>query len=213
MLVFELVVSVPMTAEEKIKEAEYFLNRLPDLQMDVVRFEVSAFLSASRSVFYHLLDDYAKKFNLGEIKKLHVQSFEARAKKLRNKRALDFIEWYRGVEKSIDENPECGFLSQLRDLSVHRETPKVGYRLQGRTLADLPAGASVEFPIVPPPLRHPVKVQGIIRKGSEVIGKIEAEESAIPFFDGFPTFDLLKVCTTLLAQLKEAVVQAHKRFD
>ena len=56
---------------------------------------------------------------------------DAAAKKLCNKKALDFIAWYRGVEKSIAENPDCGFLSQLRDLSVHRETPKVSYRLQG----------------------------------------------------------------------------------
>ena len=75
MLALGLAVSVPMTAEEKIKEAEYFLERLPDLQMNVVRFEVSVFLSASRSVFYHLLDDYAKKFGLGEIERLHAGSF------------------------------------------------------------------------------------------------------------------------------------------
>jgi hypothetical protein len=208
-----LVVCVPMTAEEKIKEAEYFLSRLPDLQIDVVRFEASAFLSASRSVFYHLLDDYARKFGLGEIEQLHVRSFEDAAKKQDNQRALDFVKWYRDATKRIAENPECGFLSDLRDLSVHRETPQVAYRLESRMHQEIPAGATVEIPIAPPPLRHPVKITAPIRKGTEVIGTLEAEQTATPFFDKFPTFDLLKSCTTFLAEIKEIVAEAHKRFD
>jgi len=213
MHIYTIVVSIPMTAEEKIKEAEYFLSRLPDLPVNVVRFEASAFLSASRSIFYHLLDDYARKFGLGEIEKLHAGSFEDAAKKQNEQRALDFIKWYREAGKGISDNPECGFLSGLRDLSIHRETPKVDYRLESRMQQEIPAGVTVEIPIVPPPLRHPVKITTPIRKGSEVIGTLEAEQTAIPFFEKFPAFDLLKTCTTFLAQIGEMVAEAHKRFD
>jgi hypothetical protein len=197
-----IVVSIPMTAEEKIKEAQYFLSRLPDLPVDVVRFEASAFLSASRSIFYHLLDDYAKKFGLGEIERLHAGTFEDTAKKQNNERALVFVKWYRNAEKSIEEDPECGFLSYLRDLSIHRETPKVAYRLEQRMEQEIPAEAAVEIPIAPPPLRHPVKITAPIRKGSEVIGTLEAEQTATPFFDMFPTFDLIKSCTMFLGAVR-----------
>jgi hypothetical protein len=55
-------------------------------------------------------------------------------------------------------------------------------------------------------------VQGTIRKDSEIIGNVEAEESAVPFFVEFSKFDLLMACNALLAEMKEAVAQAHKRF-
>ncbi len=40
-----------MTAQKKISEAEYFLNRLPIIPTENVTFEVSAFLTPACSVF------------------------------------------------------------------------------------------------------------------------------------------------------------------
>ena len=204
-----------VTAEEKIKEAEYFLNRLPSLQVDVVGYEASAFLSASRSVLYHLLDDYAKKFSLGEIPTLHERTFEAAANRQNNQKALEFIAWYRGALDVLQGNSDCGFLAHLRDLSVHRENPRVAYRLESRNIQNqpIPAGATVAFPLVPPPLPHPVRMTVPIRKGSDVIGTLEIEQSAIPFFTEHPEFELMKACATFLEQIKEIVADAHRRFD
>jgi len=39
-----------VTAEEKIDEAEYFLNKLHSVPIDYIKFQVSAFLTSARSV-------------------------------------------------------------------------------------------------------------------------------------------------------------------
>jgi hypothetical protein len=105
-----------MTAQEKIKEAEYFLRRLPSVPIEYITFEVSAFLTSTRSVLDHLLEDYRVRFNLGDIRHLNEEHFESKARRQGNKTALAFIKWFRSQKQHIRENERYGFLLTLRDI-------------------------------------------------------------------------------------------------
>ena len=87
-----------MSKTSKIKEAEYFLARMEAEQENRERFEfnLSAFLSAARSVLQYAYEE-VKKAGTGEMK------------------------WY---ENSVSGTPIIGFLKDKRDNNIHIEPVK-----------------------------------------------------------------------------------------
>lgn len=198
-----------MTAHEKIAEAEYFLNRLPSLPLNVLGFEVSAFLSAACSIFDHSLEDYRCKFQLGDIKHLSADTFEKRAKKMRNERALEFIKWHRKQMDSIRNDHR--FLFESRNRSIHIESPRQSFRVETKGPITVEAERTASIPFVVPPLGLPTKVEATVRRtnsgATERVTQLEASTTA--FFEGMPDKDLLVLCKDLLIRGKQMIQQAE----
>lgn len=108
-------------SDDKDEEADFFLAQLkiayPKSEM---KHSLSAFLSASRSMAYYLLEDYNMKFGLGIqlTDWLTNNTFRNAAKN--NNLALQFINDYENELKKIENNPVCGFLVKKRNLNIHR---------------------------------------------------------------------------------------------
>ena len=114
-----------MTAEEKIHEAEYNLQKLKnaDPRKLQFRYELSNFLGSSQSALLFLLHDYCIKNSI----KL---SFSQR-KRFRNKSVvsgdkkwISFSKWYDGEYEKIEYNKEFGFLIEKRHLDINKKTTK-----------------------------------------------------------------------------------------
>ena len=92
------VTFVPTTAtnaRDKLKESAYFLARMHDAvsDRDPFRFNLSAFLAASRSVVYHLRRQYGRQ-----------DSFKA---------------WINAQEERLKKEPIAGLMFDKRRLTIH----------------------------------------------------------------------------------------------
>lgn len=86
-----------MTAQEKIKEANFFLRKLSENTDKIpdAYYYYSAFVNSSFSVMDHLMHDYAQKYNFKiteDVKSLK-KEFEKEIKKSKNLDARKFYEW------------------------------------------------------------------------------------------------------------------------
>lgn len=116
--------AIPTATKAKLREAEFFLVKMHDLQnvQEEFIYCLNAFLSAARSVPDYLLEDYNVKYSL-QIPlsdKLHADTFERRAKKLGNQDAISFIRWWKDKVKALMENPIFSLLTNKRHIAVHR---------------------------------------------------------------------------------------------
>src|SRR5260370_10835988 len=95
MRVFYSMVGLPITAEEKFREATYFFNRMLATRTNVYEFpfNFSAFLSAFRSVTFYLQAQHR-----GDAK---------------------FEEWYAPKQEMMKAHPSMKQLKALRDEALH----------------------------------------------------------------------------------------------
>jgi len=118
-----------MTAQEKIKEAHFFLRKLRENSDKIpdAYYYYSAFLSATLSILDHLMHDYAQKFNFtipDDIRNLR-KEFEKEAKNTNNHDALKFHEWWKSKKEYLTEKNEYGkIFSKKRHYNIHRDTFK-----------------------------------------------------------------------------------------
>jgi hypothetical protein len=155
-----------------------------------------------------LLEDYRKKFQLGDIGWLDANTFEKRAEKTRNLEALRFIKWYGNEMDSI--KTDHAFLFESRRQNIHFKRPKESFRVETRMSTSIPAGTTVEIPIAFPPLGHPTKVEGTMKEtGSETTERVQAETTITAFFRDMPDKNLLVLCEGFLTRAKQLVQQAE----
>ncbi|MGA2310608.1 MAG: hypothetical protein ABSG57_13825 [Candidatus Bathyarchaeia archaeon] len=113
-----------MTANLKLNEAGYFLRAIKNTTDDTFLFNLSAFLSAWRSILDVMLFDFAQKYHLGFGPEDHVtfETFRIVAKALKRGQALRFLSWWRKQERRVSGNP----LYPKRNMIVHRKYPETG---------------------------------------------------------------------------------------
>lgn len=89
------MVGLPVTAEEKFREAAYFYNRMVETRTNVYHFpfNFSAFLSASRSVTFYLQEQHSDHTN--------------------------FKAWYSQKQNELRRNPALARLKDLRNQALH----------------------------------------------------------------------------------------------
>jgi len=113
-----------MTANDKIKEAEYNLDKLKGSNSDQDFSHVlSNFLSSSHSILEHLLEDYNKKFGFN-LEYVTTKNFRDKANKMKNTDAIKFINWYIDERIKLRNEKSYGFLVARRNFSVHKDTVK-----------------------------------------------------------------------------------------
>lgn len=114
-----------MTAEEKLAEAKYNLKVLENTPVwtPEIHHALNNFIISSVSVFYHLLEDYNRKYDL-KLDYVEKKRFKEAVKDQNKLQALDFIRWYVDQFNKIEQ--EYDFLIERRRLTVHKEitTPK-----------------------------------------------------------------------------------------
>lgn len=120
-----------MVAEQKIEESEYFLDKITQAltRKDFIP-NLSAFLSASRSIPDYLLEDYNIKLglNIPITEELYPNIFSKEAINQDNQTAQKFIKEYKTQLKNIYNDPLGKLLTTKRNISIHR----TGVPVQGR---------------------------------------------------------------------------------
>ena len=201
-----------MTTRGKIEEAEYFLSRFEQTPIDVLKYEVSAFLSATRSIFDHMLEEYRVTFILGDIKFLSVNTFEDQATKRNNMKALEFLKWYKDRMSALRNNPDYGFLFEKRDHNVHRDSNKQVTRLTWEGPITIEAKSEVEIPLaIPRNIRTPTQVEGKVTKDNKT-ETFRTEIIAQVFFEENKDVSMSDLCSALLRDTKTMVEEAEKTW-
>ena len=175
-----------MTAEDKIAESEYNLDKLKNVDNPKdFQFELSNFLSSSRSILDHLLEDHRIKFGLSICGDLTMRTFTTEAKKTHNSHALKFINWLDDERRKLRINKPYGFLWAKRNHSVHRNTVKLDH------------GVFLEVGITP------ILIDEITDEIAN--GDRNAKKFAWRFFNENLNEDALVVCSNFLAHIKKIV--------
>ncbi len=200
-----------MLAEEKLKEAEYWLETLKktDPNRKEFRYHLGAFLSAIRSIMDYLLEDYNRKFSLGFSldEKLYPNEFEKKAKQLGHKDALNFIRWWKKKLDDLKKDRTVGPLITKRHVYIHRQ---------------------------PVPLSAEIEVTNIVTTRAEIFvhdkdGRIKAHNKSEDdteqnyknsnkvnvewFFDKDGKMPVIPVCEKCLNIMKNVIDETKQKFD
>jgi hypothetical protein len=112
-----------MVVDEKIEEARYFLDKIKKAteRKDFIP-NLSAYLSATRSIPDYLLEDYKVKYGLkiSLDKTLNKDIFEEVARKRNNPNAIAFIKGYNNNFKKLKRDKIAKLLLTKRNIRVHR---------------------------------------------------------------------------------------------
>lgn len=200
-------------ADDKIQEAEHFLNEIKSFYLKAeLRFKISAFLSATRSISDHLLEEYNTKLglNIPLTDKLYPNIFEREARAKNNSTAISFIGFFNQEVNKVAADPVAGFLARKRDINIHRKTN------------DIPLHASVT-------IHETLGVSDsltikVLDKDGNPIRTIEnnPEPPSRPpptppneikyYFGDYPQDDIITVCTQYLTLMKAFVNNIRQAY-
>jgi hypothetical protein len=193
----------------KLEEADYFLERLKSLtknptkygDMDYIDKEfmhnLSAFISAWRSVIDYLLYDYAEKFlGINREKRLDSSVFERVATECKNQKALEFVEWYKEKFGILEKDP----LWKKRPYSIHRGHPKMSR--QYRPLDKI--SGSITSSSIGPTKEIWVKPAGYTPPNQEM--------TIAYFFNDSEDKEVTTICEEALGRIKQVVAEALKKI-
>ena len=119
-----------MDTGKKVREADYFLNVLQQTSFnnrDEFHYNLSAFLSAYRSILDIMLYDFAEIYRIGLTRenKMFYHDFNSVAHATQNTRAYKFIRWWKQKRDSYSDDP----LWRMRLEIVHRGYPEMRARV------------------------------------------------------------------------------------
>ena len=203
-----------MEAEKKLRGAKYHLQRMKEkylINEEIFTYELEAFLSKTRSIPDVLLEDFNQKFSLGISleEKLYPETFEKRARELKNVQAINFIDWWKGKMNQIQSDPLGAILFKKRNISIHRKVVKPNH-----------VKVTVHETIH---LTDSVIVKKYDERGKlieEVKSPETPEKPPEPkpaeinwFFSEYPNEDVLEACKKLLEMMKEFIQEAKNKFN
>jgi len=181
-----------MDTINKLREAKYFLEAVTKTKTTQKRlfiYNLSAFLSAWRSVLDVMLYDFAVHYCIGLTRADRVlpHDFWIVAKAQNNTQALEFFKWWNKKRGELSNNP----LWNMRHIIVHRGYPEITHRLY------VPASSSsggtgfiLNIEAIP---------EGILLPASNTYVDID-----------FP--DLLDMCKKGYALMVSIVMEAREKF-
>jgi len=192
-----------MQAERKLREARYFLKKLNDskLEFDEFTYNLSAFVSAWRSVFDVLLYDYTERyFGINREEKIKVtrESFGMASKAIQefNPEAQRFIEWYNEkIERVLQKEEETKDLWSLRNFLLHKGTH------DREVYVPLDVGTCAMSGYIPLGVVDGVVV---LREGSELL--------KVRTFGDYELEQILKMCNKGFDLMTEIVEEAKQNF-
>lgn len=210
---------VYLLAKEKLEEAKFFLEKLHAstqlLPQDLPtqresHYYLSAFLSASVSAIDYVLEDYNVKFSLHIplTKKWLRSAFEKEAKRLDNKAALAFLEWWREKRKDLENDSIGRLVIGKRHIDIHRVQTKPD-------LAKIQTGDGIVLS------SGSLEIK-VFREGKLVETRKALEQPPLSpkatkatfdwFFSEYPGEPMMSVCEKFLDKVDSFVSEAVKRF-
>ena len=209
-----------MTAEEKIRESDYNLNKLKRTEpmTDEYFYEFNCFIASTRSILDHLLDDYNVKYNLGIPLDIRYLLGEFRKKSQKNPTACNFLKWYDFQYDEIIKNSTYGFLIEKRNLLLHRKTVKPkSFKLS----IEFPKGATLNstegesyFPLMIGRNETTMKITTVDAKtGESKEREVEAKSTIECYLEENPNETIETICALFLDRIKKLVSDAHSQFD
>lgn len=191
-----------MDTRSKLKETQYFLATLIETQHDSEEgyYNLSAFLSAWRSVLDVMLYDFAEHYSIGLTRedKMMSHDFWIVAKARKNTQALDFYKWWSKKIRKLSENP----LWSMRHVVVHRGYPEIIQTVY--IPGSLSSGATIFLSGSEDELNELLSSIGSIPATHIIIGPPTPEIK-------FP--DVLDMCKKGFALMQRIVDEAEKEFN
>lgn len=207
-----------MTADEKIRESEYNFKKLTsiDKMSEAFVWEFNSFITSSRSILDHLINDFITKFKFiipKDAKDLRTE-FHKQAKN--NTVAKKFISWFEGEYANLIKNSDYGFLIKTRHLIIHRETVRPNkYRIginfpQGLTVS---SNTVTDIPVTINHNSDTVKISSKDRTtGERKETEVQAEPIHEPYLSENPDKPIEEICRLFLDEIKKKVEYAHSNF-
>jgi hypothetical protein len=196
-----------LVVDDKIKEAEYFLDKVKSSPFDnELYYLVSAFLTSTRSIPDYLLEDYNIKFglNIPLTDRLYPWTFEREAKLQNNLVALSFLDDYNKEFSNLNSDPIVNGMLNKRNIKVHRR--KVDSLLHAEIETEETLYLSDKSSVV------------MYDLNGNVIGRSESEtnqgdnnprksngpkkETVKWYFSEYPTIEAYKICEKFLDSVK-----------
>ena len=214
-----------MQAKRKLGEARHFLDELERTSENPEEFNynLSAFLSAWRSVLDIMLYDFAEKYSLGLTRedRLIEYGFEIVAKALNRTDALKFLKWWRQQVQEVGKNPLCykrkvivhrGYPPTVRDFTIEVSTPGTSWIIRGEVspmplFESILAGSGVSARSSVTPLREPSHTE----LPSSATLRLPSTKTEISFPD-FPGRTALGVCREAFNHMERIVETAETDF-
>lgn len=174
-----------MVVDEKIDEAKYFLDKIKKAteRKDFIP-NLSAYLSATRSIPDYLLEDYNVKYGLkiSLDKTLNKDIFEEVARRRNNPNAIAFIKGYNNNFKKLTRDKIAKLLLTKRNIRVHK--------------TDLPLQKNASASII------------------ENVGKRSAISNTRVkwLFDDYKEADVIEVCKEFLRLMNDFVKNVTTKF-
>jgi len=201
-----------MNVRDKLREAEYFLGKMRETSaQEVFKFNLSAFLSAARSVPDYLLEDYNIKYSLQIplTEKLYSDTFEDRAKQTGNLVALSFIQWWKHKIDALNLDPIWSLLTNKRHINVHRDLVRPD-RAEVKIQETIRASESLRIE----KYDKDGKLTEIYEspKEEQPPKPIESEVSVNWFFSEYDKEPIISVCEKYLDMMKKFVEEAEQKF-
>jgi hypothetical protein len=171
----------------KLEESGYFLTQMKQTVNDWIlfRFNLSAFLSAARSITLVMQKEYHQ--------------------------AADFASWYKLQQEEMRKDKVLTFFINLRDISIHQKPVKPRFRFSF-SLADvfaMPSGSTIELG---DKKEGTYLTNAPVAKIAPAdVTKIRADQTW--YFDEKPDEDVITLCERYLSRLSMLVYECRERFD
>lgn len=198
-----------MYTRDKLNEAKYFFEILSQVheEPDKFYYNLSAFITAWRSVLDVMLYDLAEHYSLGfsrDVDMTHKEFF-AVAKALKKTEAIKFIKWWRKKQGMLSNSP----LWKKRRIIVHR-----GYPSMAQTYAFYVSGSGGTSGTVLPYLT-PVGLPSDSTLGTLVPRTIPVPTAtpSVWKFEDFPNENAIDMCEKAYGEMKKIVEEAETIFS
>jgi hypothetical protein len=195
-----------LDTRSKLEEARHFLKEFIRTQKepDTYKpyFNLSAFLSAWRSVLDVMLYDFAEYYTIGLNRedKMYPRDFWLVSKVQSKKQALEFLDWWNKKRAKLEKNE----LWRMRHIIVHRGYPEISHVVY--VPPSLSSGTTIAFHL---PEEIPTLETTITIQVPKEISTEEIEHRGLPI----KYSDLPKKCKKAFTMIESIVVEAEKEFE
>lgn len=207
-----------MAAKQKIKEAEYFLDKVTEaITREDLLPNLSAFLSAARSIPEYLLEEFNSRLrlNIPLSDRLSIEIFWRKANRDQNKEALEFISTYDLELYALRNAPIGKLLFDKRNISIHRSNVPVRGQFKRGSHDNVPIGDSVSIEVRDRDGKIKMQSEPIT---PEVKPRLLTDEESTPpdstkwYFDDQHDYDVVITCEKFLDLVRSFVATLENEF-
>jgi hypothetical protein len=212
-----------MAVDQKIDNAEYFLNKIRNAKKreDIIP-NISAFLSETTSIPDYLLEDYNLKYGLG-IKRMYKNTFIEQAIIQKNQGAIRFIIEYISNFNELKKDPVVERLWHKRNVQVHSKHDPLQANFSVNLPESVPDNDSVDIEVrdkdgnltTKSGLLNKIKsgVEKKIKSISELKKQSTTRSMTMTwFFTDYKDRDVVDLCETYLKLTKSFINHLRNEF-